>query len=342
MESLYEVGLEVTRWLQQNYPWLKTFLTYISEAGRFEFYLGMLPIIYWSLDKQLARNLVYLLAFSDAANSIAKHAFRGPRPYWLDTSLQLSDEESYGVPSGHAQSAFVAYIYLAVWLRRGWVWLVALIMVFLMGLSRVYLGVHFFHDALAGYLMGLIIVAGYLMWRRYGLANFRQRILGQRLMLAILIPFAFGLLYAAIRLLIGEPDQAAAWANFFPDAETTSLRNVASALGALLGVGCGFVLEGSRVRFRADGPIWKRILRIVVGFVGVFAVWRGLALVFPTDPIWLGLPLRILRYFLLGIWASYYGPMVFVRLHLAEAYPVPAIDVSMRSLDKIQPPKPKE
>ncbi len=339
MESIYEVGLEVSRWLQQNYPWLNTFLAFFSEAGRFEFYLGILPIIYWSLDKQLARNLIYLLAFSDAANSIAKHAFRSPRPYWLDASLHLSDEESYGIPSGHAQSAMVAYIYLAIWLRRRWVWLVSLLIVFLMGLSRVYLGVHFFHDVLAGYLLGLIILVGYLVWRRYGLETFRQRILGQRLLIAILTPLAFGLLYAAIRLLIGQPDQTAAWASFFPDAETTSLRNVASALGALLGLGCGFVLEGSRVRFRTDGPIWKRILRLVVGFVGVLALWRGLALIFPTDPIWLGLPLRILRYFLLSIWAAYYGPMLFVRLRLAEADPVPAIALSMRSLDKIQPPK---
>lgn len=339
MESVYEMGLDIARWLQENYPWLRTFLEYISEAGRFEFYLGILPLIYWSLDKQLARNLVYLLAFSDVANSIAKHALRGPRPYWLDSSLQLSDEESYGIPSGHAQSAFVAYIYLAVWLRQRWVWLAAVLIVFLMGLSRVYLGVHFFHDVLAGYLVGLVIVVGYLVWRRYGLETFRQRILGQRLLIAILIPLAFGLLYAAIRLLIGEPDQTAAWASFIPDAETTSLRNVASALGALLGVGCGFVLEGSRVRFRADGPIWKRILRIVVGFVGVLVVWRGLGLILPTEPIWLGLPLRIFRYFLLGIWASYYGPMVFVRLRLAEAHPAPAIDMSMRSLDRIQPPK---
>lgn len=339
MESVYEIGLEVIRWLQQNYPSLGAFLNFISEAGRFEFYLGILPIIYWSLDKQLARNLVYLLAFSDAVNSIAKHAGRGPRPYWLDPTLEFSAEESYGIPSGHAQSAFVAYIYLAVWLRRRWVWIASLLIVFLMGLSRVYLGVHFVHDVLMGYLVGLIIIGSYLVWRRYGLERFRQRILGQRLLIAILIPVTFGLIYAAVRWLIGQPDPTVPWASFFPEAESTSLYNVTSALGVLLGVGWGFVLEGSRVRFRADGPIWKRILRIVVGFVGVLALWRGLALVFPTDPLWLGLPLRFFRYFLLGIWAAYYGPMLFVRLRLADAQPAPAIAMSMRSLDKIQPPK---
>ena len=340
MNEILDVGLEITRWLQQNYPWLRGFMAFMSQMGRFEFYLVLVPIIYWAIDKQLGRSLTYILTFSDVTNNLLKHAFRGPRPYWLDQSVSLSSEDtSYGIPSGHSQTAFIIYLYLAIWLRRRWVWALALLMVFLMGLSRIYLGVHFLHDVLAGYLVGLLILVGYLLWWRYLQDNFRRRILGQRLLLAIIIPLAFGLIYALVLYLIGQPDLSVAWSSYLPELEAESVQSMFSSLGALLGVGCGLVLEGSRVRFRAGGPIWKRAVRVILGLIGAVAFWRGLALVFPTDPLWLGLPLRALRYFLLGIWVSYYGPMVFVRLRLADADPPPGIELTIRPLDRIQPPK---
>ena len=51
-------------------------------------------------------------------------------------------------------------------------------------------------------------------------------------------------------------------------------------------------------------------------------IWGGLRPVFdsiaPPDLLWLALPLRFLRYFLLGIWTTYYAPMVFVMLNLCD------------------------
>jgi hypothetical protein len=38
------------------------------------------------------------------------------------------------------------------------------------------------------------------------------------------------------------------------------------------------------------------------------------------------IPLRILRYFLVTLWAAYYAPWLFVRLGLADMDPEPEID----------------
>src|SRR5687768_9261786 len=102
MEPLYEFGLEVTRWLQANYPSLESFLEVVSNLGRFEFYLILLPLIYWCLDKRLGATLTYLLTLATCVTIFLKHALHEPRPYWLDAGVGLSTEESYGVPSGHA------------------------------------------------------------------------------------------------------------------------------------------------------------------------------------------------------------------------------------------------
>lgn len=318
MEPVFEFGLTVTRWLQQNYPQLTGFMSLVSNLGRFEFYLALVPLVYWCLDKQAGKYMAYLLAVSNIVVEMLKHTFRGPRPFWLDPDVGLGFEDSYGVPSGHSQTAVVVYLFVGYWLRRGWVWLLCLLMIFFMGLSRVYLGVHFVHDVLAGYLVGLILMLGFLVWMRYFRERFLNRILGQRLLSVTVVPLFFGAIYAIIRLIIGQPDLTVSWVAYIETAERASIENIASALGILAGLGIGFILEASRVYFTVGGPVSKRVLRYVLGMVITLIIWRGLALVLPDDPLWLALPLRALRYGLAGIWVAYYAPIVFVRLKLAE------------------------
>lgn len=329
MDPIYEFGLETTRWMQAAYPQLASFFRLITSLGEENFYLVVLPLIYWSLDKRLGKQVGYVFLFSVAINTLLKHALRQPRPFWLDNSLGLVEAGGYGIPSGHTQYTTVLYLFIAAWVRRGWVWLLAILLVIAMGLSRIYLGVHFVHDVVAGLLVGLILLGGYLLWLRYGYPGFAKRILGQRMLVVVLVPLGLTAVYATILLLIGQPDLSVPWAEFVPTAEASSLQEMATAVGSLLGFGIGILLEGSRVRFRTEGTLWQRIGRYVVGIVVTVAIWAGLRVVMPSDPLWLAIPLRILRYFLTLLWVSYYAPMLFVRLRLAEADPEPEISLKL-------------
>ena len=62
---------------------------------------------------------------------------------------------------------------------------------------------------------------------------------------------------------------------------------------------------------------------------GTAVIWLGLGAVFPDDPLWLAIPLRILRYFLATLWMSYYAPALFVRLRLAAASPESEIKLEL-------------
>jgi hypothetical protein len=104
---------------------------------------------------------------------------------------------------------------------------------------------------------------------------------------------------------------------------------MAVAFGSLLGFGIGMHLEASRVRFQVDGPIWQRALRLLLGVAVTAVIWLGLRVVFPSEPLWLGMPLRVLRYFLATIWMSYFAPATFVKLKLASANPEPEIKVTL-------------
>lgn len=331
-QQAWDLGLTFIAWLQTTYPQLEGFFFFVTDLGREEFYLLVFPLIFWCIHKQLGKQLGYLFLFTVFLNAIGKQAFRGPRPFWVDASVGLDTrEEGYGIPSGHTQNATVFYFFLAAWIGRNWFWALAVLMVFLMALSRIYLGAHFIHDTIAGFLLAALTLVGFaIVNRRWG-GGFSKRILGQRLLVVILIPLLMGLIFIVVRLLLGAPDTAVPWASYIPAAERSSMDAAAQAFGLLLGFGVGIVLESSRVRFRADGIWWKRVVRYLIGIVVLVAIWAGLRQVFPDEPLEVALPLRILRYFLVVIWAAYYAPWLFVKLRLADADPVPAIDVSMRN-----------
>lgn len=329
MEQIFTFGLEVTQWLQDTLPQLEGFFKLMSSLGEENFYLIFLPLIYWCLDKRLGKNLVYVFLFANGVNVLGKQAFRGPRPFWLDSSIGLSETEGYGVPSGHMQLTTLIYGFLAVWYRRGWLTFLAVFMLVAMGLSRIYLGVHFVHDVAAGFLIGLAILIGFFVWRRYSGSRFDKLILGRKLFWAVMVPLALAVVYAIVRLILGEPDTAVAWAASIPAAELAALEGMATSVGALLGIGIGINFEASRIRFMVDGPVWQRAVRYLLGLVVTVAIWAGLKEVFPADPVWLAVPLRVLRYFLLTLWMSYYGPALFVRLGLASARPESEIKLTL-------------
>ncbi len=137
------------------------------------------------------------------------------------------------------------------------------------------------------------------------------------------------MLYVAAWLLLGPPGNEVAWAAFIPDAVLDAHESVTSTAAGLLGFGIGMLLESSRIRFRADGPVWQRVVRYVVGIGVALAIWGGLRVVFPAEPLWLALPLRFVRYFLLLLWVTYFAPWVFVRLRLAGADPESEVRITL-------------
>lgn len=118
-----------------------------------------------SLRPAVAASLAIALALAAnaAATAALKAAVDRPRPPEADPEIVplVPVPESASFPSGHASSAFAAAAALALFLpRRRWPLVVAAALV---GLSRIWLGVHYPTDVLAGALLGLAI--GYLVGR---------------------------------------------------------------------------------------------------------------------------------------------------------------------------------
>jgi len=110
---------------------------------------------------------------------VLKLQFNRPRPHVFIWGTQAFGSS---FPSGHAMGATITYstvAYLAARLhRRAWArWitmLIALLVIFLIGVSRMYLGVHYPSDVLAGAIMGLAW-AGFCMATLEAIQRFAER-----------------------------------------------------------------------------------------------------------------------------------------------------------------------
>ncbi|HEU4375968.1 MAG TPA: phosphatase PAP2 family protein [Telluria sp.] len=110
------------------------------------------------------RTWFWLLAVGGAAliNLIAKYSFARARPtLWVS----ILPETTYSFPSGHAMEtmAVVTAIVCLIWHRGGARWAAPAIgaaYVVIVGTSRVYLGVHYPSDVLAGWCASFAWVAG--------------------------------------------------------------------------------------------------------------------------------------------------------------------------------------
>ncbi|HIE39110.1 MAG TPA: phosphatase PAP2 family protein, partial [Anaerolineae bacterium] len=164
MEGILDWGVEVILWCQRFSPALDLPFRLFTFMGEETFFLLLLPILYWCLDRRTGARLTVLFLFSAYINAVAKVVAGQPRPldYAPNRVRPLWDTGGYGLPSGHTQSAVVVWGYLASQLRRAWLWVVAGLLMVFIPLSRVYLGVHFPTDLLCGYILGAVLLLLYL------------------------------------------------------------------------------------------------------------------------------------------------------------------------------------
>ena len=155
MDAILDFGVRLVLAIQGLGGWLKLPMEIFSFLGKEEFFILLLPILYWCVDSHLGIRVGLILMMSTSLNDTLKLALHGPRPYWYSSEVNgLAEETSFGAPSGHAQNAMVIWGMIAASLRKWWGWLIAGLLIFFIGFSRLYLGVHFPVDIAAGAFLG--------------------------------------------------------------------------------------------------------------------------------------------------------------------------------------------
>ena len=139
------------------------FYTNLGDDGIIWIVLGLVLLIPRKTRKCGIMVLAALLVMLVVNNIILKNLIARPRPCATYPELVelVKIPHSYSFPSGHTVSAMA--VAFTIVLQHKKLGIVALVMAFLMGLSRLYVGVHFPTDVYGGIIVGaLIALAVYL------------------------------------------------------------------------------------------------------------------------------------------------------------------------------------
>lgn len=320
MGNLQQSGIALIQALQTMSPALDGLMYFFTFLGRIEFYILIIPVIYWTMDKRSGMRALLVVIFIDSAANYFKLLFHQPRPYWLGGVKELTQEASYGIPSTHASDSLALGGYLAYQVKRPWFWISLVFIVFLIGLSRLYLGAHFPHDVLFGWLIGAIVLWGFMITED----RVADWVKSQTLSMQIGFGFVFSLVIILLglisrSLITGIPDPQA-WQGFVAGAR--SLSQFFTLSGAFFGSILGYALMRRYARFQTSGALRVRVLRYLVGIVGLILIYIGLDMVFALispDETSLGYGLRYVRYSAVAFWTTFAAPWVFLKIRLAEA-----------------------
>ena len=180
MEAFFQLDGNILLWIQEYIrndfltPIFK-FITSLGDEGLvwiaiavFLLFIKKYRKVGWMVGVSLLGSLIF-------NNFILKNIVARPRPYRMleELTILIPEPGEFSFPSGHTSSSFAAGVVLYMMLPKKY-GIPAMILAFLMGISRLYVGVHYPTDVLGGMVMGaLLAVATVKIFDRMKLRNER-------------------------------------------------------------------------------------------------------------------------------------------------------------------------
>ena len=166
MGALLELDGKILLWIQEYVrndfltPIFK-FITSLGDEGYVWIAIALILVLIKGYRKAGISVGVSLLGSLLFNNMLVKNLVRRVRPYRVLETLTILIEEpgEYSFPSGHTSSSFAAGVVLYLLLPRKY-GVPAMILAFLIGISRLYVGVHYPTDVLGGMVMGTMLAIG--------------------------------------------------------------------------------------------------------------------------------------------------------------------------------------
>lgn len=284
-----EWQLNILTWVQSfKNPVLDQFFLLVTISAEELFIIAIAAWFMWCQNKRLAQRVGFAFLTSTVFNPTLKDLFAVDRPIGVTgvESMRLETAPGYSFPSGHAQSATSFWFAAALGIRRRWIAILASVMIVLVAISRLYLGVHWFTDVIAGIFFGLLWV--FFIDRLF---CFCERENKMSYLWLVIAPFAIAYL-------------------LYPDNKPLIV-----SFGASIGFLAGIQLERKYLNFNIEGALWQKLTRYAIGLLMLVVIKTALKPLLPFPEMISDL----IRYGCIGLWVSAGAPWLFQRLKFLSA-----------------------
>ena len=274
--------LEIIRTIQSiANPFLDVLFQMITILGEEVILISVITTIYWAMDKKLGEYVAFSSLTSLLFNNVVKDIFKMKRPIGEEgiRTLRAETATGYSFPSGHSQGAASFYGSIAIYLKKKSGYIIAGIIMVLVGISRLYLGVHYPKDVIVGLIFGVLIaIITYRLFNRVKNRN---------------------LMYAIIFIC------------FIPALTFAHSDDFIKGMGTYLGFVLGIFIEQRYINFSVEGSLTNKILRVVIGVAILLLIKSGLKVVFPDQSIF-----HFIRYTLVTFVGIGVYPAIFKKLKI--------------------------
>mgnify|MGYP003813853627 CR=1 FL=1 len=261
-------------------PFFDTLFVGITLMGEETFFMLIAVFIFWCCDKRLGYKMGFTFFTGVFVNGLIKSALKVPRPIGDPgiRSIRIETAEGYSFPSGHTQNAAMIWSSLFFHVKKRWVTLLGIVLIFLTALSRLYLGVHRPLDVLVGIALGIFwtLVCNFIF-------HYAEKTGKSAFLLVLILPCVF---------LAIQSNTATSY----------------KVLGVLLAFFLGYIVESRYIRFDVHATFPIQIIKLAVGIGVLFALKTFVKALLPESAI-----SDLFRYFLMGLWITVIGPYLFVR-----------------------------
>lgn len=258
----WEVDLMI--WLQTTMgAFGKTLAVIFTLLGDQLIVCAILIIIYLGINKKAGKTLLVSIVTVLLICPLFKNIVCRRRPYFdhdgikclrpVESKFDVTDVlgQGFSFPSMHSAASLTLYGTLALFVRRNFMTIIAVLMPLMIGLSRIMLGVHYPTDILAGWLIGL--------FGTFVMTKLQEKFPNRRVIYLIVILLGLcGWFYCTST-------------DFF------------TLFGLAVGIFGGFLFEEQFVNFEDTHNMLQRVIRIVGAMAIFLIVTEGTKFLIPAD-----------------------------------------------------------
>ena len=164
MNAITQFDFSIINFIQENFrcAFLDSVMPVITSLGDVGFIWLLISVIllFFKKTRSLGYQLLISIGFAYVIYQwVMKPIIARPRPFTQNPIVELliKAPKDFSFPSGHTACGFSFVIIL--FLKKNKWWIPSLILVSIIGFSRMYLYVHFFTDVICGALCGIIFGA---------------------------------------------------------------------------------------------------------------------------------------------------------------------------------------